>query len=137
MSLPYRHMAEVAEAASTPHCRGIDAHGQYCEGDHRRGFVRDGTVHLSDRRVTRSSIRQFSGLAAEVVIDQPLDGMPSWRARWLRCSIAEEICRERLRVRIPNQYWDLDRWTVRAQLASVPVGTPQRAEAMAWATLAR
>ena len=144
MAIPYQHMQEIAEAAGVGYCRGINETGQYCGGivtrttkiDHQRGFVRDGVVHFSDRRVSRSAIRQFALLAAEIVIDQPLDEMPAWRSRWLRCSIAEEICRKKLRVRIPSSYWNLDRWTVKAQLINVPAGTPQRIEAVAWTRLA-
>ena len=94
MAIPYQHMQEIADAAGVGYCRGINETGQYCGGivtrttkiDHQRGFVRDGVVHFSDRRVSRSAIRQFALLAAEIVIDQPLDEMPAWRSRWLRCS---------------------------------------------------
>ena len=145
MSIPYNGMGEVAAAAGVGYCRGIDPLGFKCGGiiilttkvDHQRGFVRNGVVHFSDRRVSRSAIRQFAMLAAEIVIDNDLESMPSWKSRWLRCSIAEEICRKKLHVRIPSAYWNLDRWTVKAQLINVDPGTPQRREAMTWAQLAR
>lgn len=137
MSLPFKSMAEVAERVGVEHCRGITPTGQYCDGDHRRGFADETTVHFADRRVTRASIRQFAVLAARVTTGPGVDEYPAWKRQWLLSSIAEETCRRRLRVRIPNKHWDLDRWTVRAQLADVPVGTPQRQDAMAWAVLAR
>jgi hypothetical protein len=142
MTIPYAHMADVAAAAGVGYCRGIDPNGFWC-GDirtshleHQRGFVRDDVVHFSDRRVSRSAIRQFAMLAAEIIIDQPMDDMPAWRSRWLRCSIAEEICRKKLHVRIPSAYWNLDRMTVRAQLIHVEPDVPQRKEAVAWTRLA-
>jgi hypothetical protein len=137
-------MQEVAAAAEVGYCPGLTPNG-WCGGivilttkaDHQRGFVRDDVVHFTERRVSRSSIKYFTMLAAEIVIDNDIDSMPKWRSHWLRCSIAEEICRKQLHVRIPAAYWNLDRWTVRAQLIHVEHGTPQRQEAMAWAQLAK
>lgn len=139
--IPYASLAEVAAAAGVPYCRGI-RNGSYCGDlktttmDHRRGFVRDGEVHLSDRRLSRPVIRMFCLLAADAEEGDVFDQMPPWEARWRRCVAAERIARERLHVRIPSAYWNLDRWTVRAQLTSVPNDDPRRAEALAWARLA-
>ena len=139
----FRHVHEVAAVIDVPYCDGFDAEGRSCgnglasEMEHRRGFVRNGVVHLSDRRVTRSAIKQFALLVADAIIGSEVAEIPAWKARWLRCSIAAEICRRKIHVRIPAAYWNLDRWTVRAQAAQVVPGTPQRAEATAWAQAAR
>lgn len=140
MSIPFNGLSEVAAAAGVPYCRGI-VNGAYCGDpktsamDHKRGFVRDGEVHMTDRRLSRSVIRQFCLLAADVE-DELLDDLPPWEGRWRRCVAAQKIAKERLHVTIPSSYWNLDRWTVRAQLAHIPTDTPGRAEAMAWAKLA-
>lgn len=138
-NIPYHGLAEVAAAAGVPYCRGI-VNGSYCGDpqtsgmDHKRGFVRDGEVHMADRRLSRSVVRAFCLLAADAEND--FDALPSWEARWRRCTAAERIARERLRIRLPSSYWNLDRWTVRAQLARVPTTEPHRAEALAWTRLA-
>ncbi len=141
MSLPYTNLPQVAAAAGVPYCRGI-VNGAYCGDlktttmDHRRGFVRDGTVHMADRRLSRSVIRYFALLAAQAEEGEAFDQMPPWEATWRRCVAAERICRERLHVRIPSVYWNNDRWTVRAQLTRVPTTDDRRAEALAWTRLA-
>lgn len=140
-NIPYHGLSEVAAAAGVPYCRGI-VNGSYCGDpqtsgmDHRRGFVRDGEVHMADRPVTRPVIRAFCLLAADAEEGEVYDQMPPWEARWRRCVTAAAIARNRLRVRIPSSYWNLDRWTVRAQLVHIPTSDPRRSEAMAWARLA-
>lgn len=141
MSIPFNTMAEVAAAAGVPYCRGI-VNGSYCGDlrtttmDHRRGFIDGSTVHFADRRLNRSVLKAFCLLAADLEDGVAFDQMPLWEARWRRCALAEQIARERLHVRIPSAYWNLDRWTVRAQLTHVPTDHPDRAQAMAWTRLA-
>lgn len=140
MSLPHSSIAAMAKAAGVPHCNGMIS-GRYC-GDiktyattHRKGFVQGGTVHMSERRVNKSVIRTFCMLAAEAEAGSAYAGMQPWEQRWRTCVDAEHIARLRLHVRIPRSSWDLERWTVRAQLAQVPTGTPGRKEAMQWSSL--
>ncbi len=104
--------------------------------DHRRGFIdAEGRVHMADRRLTRSTLRTFCLLAAdaEMLTLTEYDDAPPWLLRFERCRRASEIARTRLHVRIPSSYWNLDRWTVKAQLANVDPGTPRRDEALTWA----
>lgn len=140
MSLPHSSIAAMAKALGVRHCMGM-SNGRYCgdiktfEAEHKRGFLKDGAVHYSERRVNRSVIRAFCMLVAESESEGAYESMPPWQARWRMCVDAEHIARLRLHVRIPRSAWDLDRWTVRAQLASVPTDTPGRKEAMAWSSL--
>ncbi len=127
-------LGRAAAAAGVGYCRGI-VNGAYCyAGDHQKGFVTDdGTVHFNRQRITHATLRKFCLLAAEA----ETGGMdyPDWGVRYLHCSSAERIAREKLHVRIPSRSWTLDRWKVRAQLAHVPTDHPLRAEALAWSRL--
>ena len=140
MPLPYASIASLSRAVGVPHCMGV-VHGRYCgdistfEAEHRRGFVRDGTVHMSERRVNRSVIRLFCMLVAEFESFGVYDDMEPWERRWRMCVDAERVARLRLHVRLPRALWDVDRWSVRAQLVHVPTATPGRREAMAWSSL--
>lgn len=128
-------LREIASIIGVNHCRGI-MNGQYCDGDHQRGFVRDGIVHMADRKVMRRSmIREFLVLAVEAM-DPAIAGFAPWEARYLRCVRAERLAREALHIRLPSTLWNHDRWTVRAQLVSVPVDHPTRSAALAWSRLA-
>jgi len=142
MPIPFEDLAQVAAKVGVNYCDGTGCGGcmvSESRRDHDRGFVvvSTSTVHMSERRVIKSVIRRFALLAADITIGPEVEAMPPWKATWLRCSIAEEICRLKLHVRIPNAYWNLDRWAVKAQLAQVEDGVPQRIEAMAWTRLAK
>jgi hypothetical protein len=130
-------LSQVAATGDIPFCRGI-VNGSYCAfplDDHPKGFVADGVVHLADQqRTTTALLQRLCILAAELELG-PIAG-DSWEVIYQRDALAEQIARKRLRVRIPRQAWDLDRWTVRAQLAHVPTSHPLRAGAMAWTRLA-
>jgi hypothetical protein len=144
MTIPFTNYADLAAALGVGYCRGVTPDGQYCglpdartaTTRHRVGFVVDETIHMSDRKITRSAIRMFTMLAARTITGPEVDDYAPWKRTWLLSSIAEEMCRKRLHVRIPSAYWNSDRWTVRAQLIHVDTKTPQRAEAMAWTRLA-
>lgn len=140
MSLPHSSVASMAKALGVAYCMGM-SNGRYCgdiktfEATHRRGFVKEGVVHYLERRLNKSVIRAFCMLVAEAESNGSYESMPTWEARWRMCVDAEHIARMRLHVRIPRSAWDLDRWTVRAQLAHVQTSTPGRKEAMAWSSL--
>lgn len=140
MSLPHGSVSSMAKALAVKHCMGM-SNGRYCgdintfEAQHKRGFVQGDTVHYAERRVNKSVIRSFCMLVAELESAGAYSALAPWEVRWRTCVDAEHIARLRLRVRIPRSAWDLDRWTVRAQLASVPTDTPGRKEAMAWSSL--
>lgn len=135
MSLPVQHLAQVAAAINVEWCRGILPSGHYCAGNHRKGFVLDGVVHMSERRLTREAIRRFLVMAAEVLLAEELRDAPPWESLYRRCELAETLAREVIRIRIPSRSWALDRWTVRAQLPSVHTDNPIRAAAKAWSEL--
>lgn len=129
------NLTQAAAAAGIPYCRGL-LNGVYCRsGDHAKGFVFDGFVHLADgQRTTDWKLQRLCMLAAELELGD-LQG-EWWERRYQTCALAEQIARKRLRIRIPRSAWDIDRWTVRGHLAHVPTSHPLRARAMAWTKLA-
>lgn len=134
--------ARIAEQLAVPLCTGIWK-GMYDTEvfDHEAGQISPSRViHWRERRVQYPGLRRFLVLVArwEDAMggyrerNAPLHA-PDWLATYLYDKRAALIAQNTLRIRIPAVCADLDRALVRAQLHSVPMGTPYREEAMKWA----
>lgn len=89
-----------------------------------QGWVPQGVIHWRPRRVTRSGVRRFLMLAADLWIRSQPPGHgrhgPEWYDLWRRIEWARRTARYAVRIEIPPQLWAEDRARLAAKLASAP-----------------
>jgi hypothetical protein len=129
MSIPT--YAEAAEELHIPWCRGIKPNGQSCFGGHRPGFLFEGQVHWTDRRVSRAGLRRFLFLGA--MLQTGTIGMKGWRRHYAANRLVTDWLKA-LRVEMPKSITAPYKAQVKAMLAAVPPGDQEREEAWAWAS---
>lgn len=125
---------EIAKTLDIPWCRGIRANGQRCHATHRPGSA-DDDVHFTDRRVTRAGIRRFLFLAAKVIVDQQAEqagGQPEWVRFYRANRLVTEWIKTAVRIEMPRSVTAPYKTQLKAMLAAVEPGDPEREEAWLW-----
>ena len=125
----------MARDLDIPYCRGILPTGHYCQQTHHlNGSINpsDGTIHFSERPVTRANTLAFLRLVARA-IDHSLDADPEvWRRAYL-LNIRVRALAKTLHIKDPGHPARLDRVFVLSAVAGMSNEVPMRKQAHDWA----
>jgi len=124
--------AMLSEELGIPWCHGILKTGHRCHRSHRPGSLADGVVHFTNRRVTRAGIRRFLFLGAMAEVSLVGTDEPWRRFYWANQIVTQWV--KQVRIEMPRSATAPYKTQLKAMLASVEPGDPEREEAWLWAS---